>query len=100
MSQVSLNAGLGKSVSVSKRLAPVHSTRKISKKSLLWNDALPNIEVDPETYTVKADECVGCNLCKLLCPVDNCITMEEHRVAPEYLNWIEFQKKGLPLNDH
>ncbi len=52
------------------------------------------------TYTVKEDECVGCNLCKLLCPVDNCITMEEHRVAPEYLNWIEFQKRGLPLNDH
>jgi dihydropyrimidine dehydrogenase (NAD+) subunit PreA len=26
--------------------------------------------------------------------------MEEHRVAPEYLNWIEFQKRGLPLNDH
>ena len=32
--------------------------------------------------------------------VDNCITMEVHRVAPEYLNWIEFQKRGLPLNDH
>jgi formate hydrogenlyase subunit 6/NADH:ubiquinone oxidoreductase subunit I len=31
-------------------------------------------------------ECVGCNLCKLLCPVENCITMEVHRVAPEYLN--------------
>ena len=28
------------------------------------------------------------------------ITMEEHRVSPEYLNWIEFQKRGLPLNDH
>ena len=52
------------------------------------------------TYTVKEQECVGCNLCKLVCPVDNCITMEEHRVAPEYLNWIEFQKRGLPLNDH
>jgi dihydropyrimidine dehydrogenase (NAD+) subunit PreA len=52
------------------------------------------------TYTVKEDECVGCNLCKLVCPVDDCITMEERRVAPEYLNWIEFQKRGLPLNDH
>jgi len=28
------------------------------------------------------------------------ITMEEQRVAPEYLNWLEFQKRGLPLNDH
>lgn len=52
------------------------------------------------TYTVKEEECVGCNLCKLVCPVDNCITMEVHRKGDEYLNWKEFQKRGLPLNDH
>jgi urease subunit alpha len=40
---------------LSKRLAAVKNTRKISKRDLLWNDALPKIEVDPETYTVKAD---------------------------------------------
>ena len=51
-------------------------------------------------YIVKVDECVGCNLCELMCPVEDCITMVEQRVAPEYLNWIEFQKQGLPLNDH
>ncbi len=51
-------------------------------------------------YSVKDDDCVGCNLCKLVCPVDNCITMEEKRVAPEYMNWVDFQKKGMPLNDH
>jgi dihydropyrimidine dehydrogenase (NAD+) subunit PreA len=32
--------------------------------------------------------------------VDDCITMEEHRVSPEYVNWTEWQKRGLPLNDH
>ncbi|NOT74170.1 MAG: NAD-dependent dihydropyrimidine dehydrogenase subunit PreA [Cyclobacteriaceae bacterium] len=52
------------------------------------------------TYTVKDEECVGCNLCKLICPVENCITMEVHRKGDEYLNWKEFQRKGLPLNDH
>jgi dihydropyrimidine dehydrogenase (NAD+) subunit PreA len=52
------------------------------------------------TYTVKEDECVGCNLCKLVCPVEDCITMEEQRKGPEYLNWKEFQRRGLPLNDH
>src|SRR5215467_3177659 len=52
------------------------------------------------TYTVKNEECVGCNLCKLVCPVTDCITMDEHRKGPEYLNWKEFQKRGLPLNDH
>lgn len=51
-------------------------------------------------YTIKEEECVGCNLCQIVCPVNDCITMVEHRVAPEYLNWIEFQKRGLPLNDH
>jgi urease subunit alpha len=40
---------------VSKRLSAVKNTRQISKRDLLWNDVLPKIEVDPETYTVKAD---------------------------------------------
>jgi dihydropyrimidine dehydrogenase (NAD+) subunit PreA len=52
------------------------------------------------TYSIKEDECVGCNLCKLVCPVADCITMIEQRKGDEYLNWKEFQKRGLPLNDH
>ncbi len=51
-------------------------------------------------YTIKEEECVGCNLCKLVCPVDDCITMVEQRKGPEYLNWKDFQRLGLPLNDH
>ena len=52
------------------------------------------------TYTVKDADCVGCNLCQIVCPVDGCITMVEHRHGEEYLNWGEFQKRGLPLNSH
>jgi urease subunit alpha len=34
----------------------VQNTRgKISKKSMIHNDATPEIEVDPETYEVRAD---------------------------------------------
>ncbi|MEI7501186.1 MAG: NAD-dependent dihydropyrimidine dehydrogenase subunit PreA [Bacteroidota bacterium] len=51
-------------------------------------------------YKIKEEECVGCNLCKIVCPVDGCITMKEQRKGEEYLNWKEFQKKGLALNDH
>ncbi|WP_020598640.1 NAD-dependent dihydropyrimidine dehydrogenase subunit PreA [Spirosoma panaciterrae] len=52
------------------------------------------------TYSIIENECVGCNLCKLVCPVDGCITMVEQRKGDEYLNWKEFQRRGLPLNDH
>ncbi|OFY84520.1 MAG: dihydropyrimidine dehydrogenase subunit B [Bacteroidetes bacterium RIFCSPLOWO2_12_FULL_35_15] len=52
------------------------------------------------TYKIKEEECVGCNLCKIVCPVNDCITMVEQRKGAEYLNWTEFQRRGLPLNDH
>ena len=52
------------------------------------------------TYAIKEEECVGCNLCQLICPVDGCITMVEQRKGDDYINWKEFQRRGLPLNDH
>ena len=52
------------------------------------------------TYSVKDADCVGCNLCELVCPVDGCITMVEQRHGAEYLNWADFQERGLPLNSH
>jgi urease subunit alpha len=45
----------GRLPQVSKRLLPVTNTRNIGKHSMLLNDATPRIEVDPETYVVKAD---------------------------------------------
>jgi urease subunit alpha len=38
-----------------KKILPVSNTRDIGKKDLILNDALPKMEVDPETYVVKAD---------------------------------------------
>ena len=38
-----------------KDLLPVENTRKISKKDMVFNDACPKIEVNPETYEVKAN---------------------------------------------
>jgi urease subunit alpha len=34
---------------------PAHRIRNIDKKCMVLNDATPNIEVDPETYEVRAD---------------------------------------------
>jgi urease subunit alpha len=55
VSKASLDCGVISKLNLNKRLEPVSNTRKITKRDLLWNDALPKIEVDPETYTVKAD---------------------------------------------
>jgi urease subunit alpha len=36
-------------------LAPVKGCRNLGKKDLKWNDTLPRIEVNPDTYEVRAD---------------------------------------------
>ena len=38
-----------------KRLAAVHGCRGLGKRDMKLNDALPKLEVDPETYDVRAD---------------------------------------------
>jgi urease subunit alpha len=40
---------------LAKRLLPVSNTRKIGKHSMLLNNATPRMEVNPETYEVRAD---------------------------------------------
>jgi urease subunit alpha len=55
-SKAAVTAGLGKKLGIQKRLVAVQNTRgKISKKSMIHNDATPVLEVDPETYEVRAD---------------------------------------------
>jgi urease subunit alpha len=45
----------GESLGLAKKLLPVTNTRKIGKRSMMLNGATPRIEVDPETYEVRAD---------------------------------------------
>jgi urease subunit alpha len=40
---------------VAKKLLPVTNTRKISKDSMILNNTIPRMEVNPETYEVRAD---------------------------------------------
>jgi len=51
-----VSSGLAKKLGIDKKLYPVENTRGgISKKSMIHNGATPKIEVDPETYEVRAD---------------------------------------------
>jgi len=55
-SKAAVKAGLGNSLGIQKSLVAVENTRAgISKKSMVHNDATPDIAVDPETYEVRAD---------------------------------------------
>jgi urease subunit alpha len=54
-SKAAVKAGLGRKLGIQKELVAVANTRKISKKSMIHNDATPTIEVDAETYEVRAD---------------------------------------------
>lgn len=53
VSQAALEKGVSRELA--KRLLPVVNTRKIGKHSMVLNSATPRIEVDPETYVVRAD---------------------------------------------
>jgi urease subunit alpha len=68
VSQAAIDGDLGQRLGVTKKLLPVRNTRGgISKKSMVLNDATPDIEVDPETYEVRADgELLTCEPAKVL----------------------------------
>jgi urease subunit alpha len=55
MSQAALDAKIPEQLGLKKQCVAVSGTRNISKADMKLNDALPEIEVDPETYQVKAD---------------------------------------------
>src|SRR5215468_7752154 len=45
----------GESLGLAKKLLPISNTRNIGKRSMMLNDATPRMQVDPETYEVRAD---------------------------------------------
>ena len=55
VSQAALDNPEVAALNLSKPLIAVKNTRQVSKKDMLHNDALPVIDVDPETYAVRAD---------------------------------------------
>ncbi len=55
VSKIALELGVPDHLGLSKTVLPVENTRTIGKKDLKLNDYLPVMEVDPETYEVRAD---------------------------------------------
>ena len=55
VSEAAQTDGIGETLGLAKRTLAVRHTRDIGKKDMKLNDATPQIEVDPETYEVRAD---------------------------------------------
>jgi len=60
------------------------------------HQAITNMVDGLRKFEVIDEECVGCNLCVNVCPVEDCITMERidgtdprtgTRISPDYANW-------------
>ena len=55
VSQAAATRGIGAELGLEKTLLAVHGTRTIGKADMILNAARPQIEVNPETYEVRAD---------------------------------------------
>lgn len=55
VSQAAIEAEIGAKIGLQKQTLAVSNVRQLSKADMKLNDALPKIEVDPETYEVRAD---------------------------------------------
>jgi urease subunit alpha len=55
VSQAAFDAGIADRLGLTRKLLPVRGTRGLTKRDMVRNSALPRIEVDAETYEVRAD---------------------------------------------
>ena len=55
VSQAGLTAGIGERFGLRKTLSAVHNIRGIRKRDMVHNSYTPTMEVDAQTYTVRAD---------------------------------------------
>jgi len=55
VSKAGVTNRIGDRLGLAKPLVAVSGTRKLGKKDMVLNDLTPKMEVDPETYQVRAD---------------------------------------------
>jgi urease subunit alpha len=67
VSQAAADSSIGQKLGLRKRTAAVKATRSVRKKDLVHNDYQPKIEVDSQTYEVRADgQLLTCEPAKVL----------------------------------
>ncbi len=67
VSGLAMQKGVPQGYGLTKRIEAVKGCRRLGKKDMKWNQAMPNIRVDPETYEVRADgELLTCEPAQVL----------------------------------
>jgi len=67
VSQVAMENDISQQLGLQRQLLPVSNIRQLTKKDMKLNDLMPHIEVDPETYEVRADgELLSCEPAEVL----------------------------------
>jgi len=55
VSQAAIDNQVSEKLSLKRRLLPCKNVRSVTKNDMILNDLMPQVEVDPQTYEVKAD---------------------------------------------
>jgi urease subunit alpha len=55
VSRTALQTGVPEKLGLKRQVAAVQNTRMLKKRDMVHNDYAPRIEVDPQTYEVRAD---------------------------------------------
>ncbi|MDX2853826.1 urease subunit alpha [Actinacidiphila glaucinigra] len=55
VTHTALEDGLAERLALGKRFLPIRDTRRVTKADMRENDAMPRVEVDPDTFTVRID---------------------------------------------
>ncbi|MCV0428932.1 MAG: NAD-dependent dihydropyrimidine dehydrogenase subunit PreA [Roseibium sp.] len=74
------------------------------------HQAITNMVDGARKFEVIDEECVGCNLCVNVCPVEDCITMEpmaagstdprtKKKVDPDYANWTTHPNNPMAVKE-
>lgn len=79
-------------VSKSNYVARFGEPKKFRQSEAAPAMALSGSERDMDVFTIKLDDCVGCNMCALACPVEGCITMVEVDTGKPTMSWRDYQR--------
>jgi dihydropyrimidine dehydrogenase (NAD+) subunit PreA len=80
----------GRTEEEARKAGHIHIPKLIPERAVTAKAGIPGARVP----YVDEDECIGCNLCQLVCPVAGCITMKELSSDKPHESWNDRVQKG------